>query len=80
VKHLEYEQEKTNKEIDLDGDTAKSRENDNFNGRTEDLKKNKSHLKKLYEENEDANIHTVMKIISLLFYRSRRKKKMIKKP
>lgn len=61
VKHLEYEQEKTNRDIEVDGEQAKSKENEYFGKRTEDLKQNKGHLKKLYEENEDANIHTVNK-------------------
>jgi hypothetical protein len=77
VNHLEYEKEKTNKEIELDGESAKTKENDNFTGHTEDSKKSKSHLKKLYEENEDANIHTVFVVI--LICRSARRRRMTRR-
>jgi len=41
VKHLEYEQEISNKNIEEDGKTAKKSENNYFENREEDMKKEK---------------------------------------
>ncbi|KAM3132436.1 hypothetical protein pb186bvf_015395 [Paramecium bursaria] len=61
VKHLEYEQEKTNKDIEVDGEDAKKIESEYFTKRNDIQKKQKTHLKKLQEENENANIFEVSK-------------------
>ena len=61
VKHLEYEQEKTTKDIEIDGEEAKGKESGYFQKRNEELKKEKGHLKHFYLENENANILTIAK-------------------
>ena len=38
VKHLEYEQEKSNKEVEIDGEEAKKKEDDYFTKRNENMK------------------------------------------
>ena len=58
---MEYEQEKTNKDIEIDGDDAKKIENEYFSKKTDEQKKNKAHLKKFQEESENANIHLIAK-------------------
>ena len=46
LKLLEYEQEKSNIDIEDDGEGAKGRENKYFEDRMKDMKKNKHDLKK----------------------------------
>jgi len=43
----------------VDGEEAKTKENDYFLKNNEDLKKEKSDMKKHYSENENANILTI---------------------
>ena len=61
VKQLEYEQEKTNKDIELDGEGAKTSETDYFNQRLTDMTKDKLKLKSSYVENEKQNMVNVTK-------------------
>lgn len=59
VKQLEYEQEKTNKEIENDGTNQKVNEDSNFHGRLKEMSKEKEKLKMNYGENEKTNITKV---------------------
>ncbi|CAD8078000.1 unnamed protein product [Paramecium sonneborni] len=61
VKHLEYEQEKANDEIEKDGKEAHNLENDHFSKRSDEQKRQKTHLKKLQEEYENSYIHAIEK-------------------
>lgn len=62
VKQLEYEQEKTNKDIEVDGEGAKKIETDYFDQRLTDMTKDKLKLKSNYIDNEKVNIVNVTKI------------------
>ena len=61
VKHLEYEQEKSNKEIELDGLDAKKDENNYFEKRIETMKKEKQMHKQELIEDERKKIDEVEK-------------------
>jgi hypothetical protein len=61
VKQLEYEQEKTNKDIENDGEGAKNFETDNFDQRLTDMTKDKLKLKSNYMDQEKQNIVNVTK-------------------
>lgn len=60
-KQLEYDQEKSNKEIEVDGEKAKNEEINYFNTRLLDMTKDKIKLKGNYVENEKTNIISVQK-------------------
>ena len=62
VKQLEYEQQKTNKDIENDGEKAKISETDYFNSRLIDMTKDKLKLKGSYTESEKTNIVSVNKM------------------
>lgn len=61
VKQLEYEQEKTNKDIEFDGEDAKKKESEYFDHRLTDMTKDKIKLKFNYAETEKQNIVKVTK-------------------
>lgn len=56
VRHLEYEQERANKEIEGDGEGAKTKENDYYHRRIEVMKGVKHDFKKKYDEHEKKYI------------------------
>ncbi|KRX02737.1 hypothetical protein PPERSA_02227 [Pseudocohnilembus persalinus] len=56
VKHIEYEKERSNEDIQDDGDQAKSKENDYFEEQIKKMKENKQRLKYEQVENEKYNI------------------------
>lgn len=60
VKHLEYEQEKRNKEIEIDGQQAEYRENQYFRGKLKSMGKEKKDLKNKYSTVEGQNIGKVI--------------------
>ena len=60
VKHLEYEQEIKNQEIEKDGDQAYSEENQYFNSRLKDMLNTKSNMKKKITVNEKENQDKVL--------------------
>lgn len=62
VKQLEYEQEKTNKEIENDGEDAKKKETEYFDQRLTDMTKDKLKLKSEYTTKEKDNIISVTKL------------------
>ncbi|KAL4463071.1 hypothetical protein ABPG74_007072 [Tetrahymena malaccensis] len=59
VKHLEYEQEKSNLNIEDDGKKAKEKEDAYFEDITKNMKQLKTQLKSEYLEKEKANIQQV---------------------
>lgn len=59
MKHLEYEQEKANIEIEKDGNEAKEKENQHFDSRIDEMKKEKMHLKEELTEEERKKISEV---------------------
>ena len=61
VKNLEYEQEKTNELIEVDGEDAKSKENKYFEDRLENMSKEKKNLKNQFNESEKKTIANVQK-------------------
>jgi hypothetical protein len=61
VKNLEYEQEKTNELIEVDGEDAKSKENKYFEDRLDTMSKEKKNLKNQFNESEKKNIVNVQK-------------------
>lgn len=62
VKQLEYEQEKTNKEIENDGEEAKKKETEYFDQRLTDMTKDKLKLKSDYTTKEKDNIVNITKL------------------